>query len=176
MNLTEARDTIVKEIIIKGSAERIFEALTNPDQRMKWWGAEGRFQTTEMESDLRPGGRWAMRGTGLGGKPFSVVGEYRTIERPRLLVFTWLPDWHEGATESLVRFDRESRALRSGRKGRCHDSPLDAFRPDERGRTRTSGLATDSDVAAGIRGGPPPGSRECITLKGTRPEDRRKTS
>jgi Activator of Hsp90 ATPase homolog 1-like protein len=144
MNLTEARDTIVKEIIIKGSAERIFEALTNPDQRIKWWGAEGRFQTTEMESDLRPGGRWAMRGTGLGGKPFSVVGEYR--------------------------------ALRSGRKGRCHDSPLDAFRPDERGRTRTSGLATDSDVAAGIRGGPPPGSRECITLKGTRPEDRRKTS
>src|SRR6266481_3112049 len=70
--------------------------------------------------------------------------------------------------------DRESRALRSGRKGRCHDSPLDAFRPDERGRTRTSGLAADSDVAAGIRGGPPPGSRECITLKGTRPEDKRK--
>jgi uncharacterized protein YndB with AHSA1/START domain len=34
MNLTEARDTIVKEIIIKGSAERIFEALTNPDQRI----------------------------------------------------------------------------------------------------------------------------------------------
>src|SRR5215468_601428 len=51
--------------------------------------------------------------------------------------------------------DRESRALRSGRKGRCHDSPLDAFRPDERGRTRTSGLATDSELAAGTRGGPP---------------------
>src|SRR5260370_30944241 len=109
MNLKEARDTIVKEIIIKGSAERIFEALTNPDQRMKWWGAEGRFQTTEMESDLCPGGRWAMRGTGLGGKPFSVVGEYRTIERPRLLVFTWLPDWHERATGSLVRFDLDGK-------------------------------------------------------------------
>ena len=50
MNLTEARDTIVKEIIIKGSAERIFEALTNPDQRMKWWGAEGRFQGTSNNS------------------------------------------------------------------------------------------------------------------------------
>jgi len=46
MNLTEVHGTIVKEII-KGSAERIFEALTNPDQRMTWWGAEGRFQTTE---------------------------------------------------------------------------------------------------------------------------------
>jgi uncharacterized protein YndB with AHSA1/START domain len=37
MNLTDAGDTIVKEITIKGSAERVFEALTNPDQRMKWW-------------------------------------------------------------------------------------------------------------------------------------------
>jgi len=35
MNLTDTRDTIVKEITIKGSAEQIFEALTNPDQRMK---------------------------------------------------------------------------------------------------------------------------------------------
>jgi uncharacterized protein YndB with AHSA1/START domain len=92
---------------IRSSAERIFEALTNPDQRMKWWGAEGRFQTTQMESDLRAGGRWAMRGSGIGGKPFSVVGEYRNVEGPRLLVFTWLPSWQEKASESLVRFDLE---------------------------------------------------------------------
>jgi len=109
MNLTDASDTIVKEITIKASAERIFAALTDPDQRVTWWGADGRFRTTQMESDLRPGGRWVMRGIGLGGKPFSVAGEYRNIERPRLLVFTWLPDWHEGATESLVRFDLEEK-------------------------------------------------------------------
>ena len=109
MSLTDVHDAIVKEIAIKGSAERIFEALTNPDQRIKWWGAEGRFKTEQMESDLRPGGRWAMRGIGLGGKPFSVVGEYRSIARPRLLVFTWLPSWQEGATESLVRFDLDEK-------------------------------------------------------------------
>jgi uncharacterized protein YndB with AHSA1/START domain len=107
MRTTVASDAIVQEITIKASAERIFEALTNPDQRVKWWGSEGRFQTTHMESDLRPGGRWAMRGIGMGGRPFSVVGEYRSIERPRLLVFTWLPDWQGDATESLVRFDLE---------------------------------------------------------------------
>jgi glutathione S-transferase len=98
-------DTIVQEITIKGSAERIFEALTNPDQRIKWWGTEGRFQTTHMESDLRLGGKWMMRGIGIGGKPFTVGGEYQQIEPPRLLVFTWLPDWQEDATESIVRFD-----------------------------------------------------------------------
>jgi uncharacterized protein YndB with AHSA1/START domain len=109
MTSTVASDTIVHEITIKGSAERIFEALTDPDQRVKWWGSKGRFQATHVESDLRPGGRWMMRGTGIGGRPFQVVGEYRNIERPRLLAFTWLPDWQGDATESLVRFDLQEK-------------------------------------------------------------------
>ena len=45
--------------------------------------------------------------SGPGGKPFLVEGEYRQIERPRLLVFTWLPDWQEDVTETIVRFDLE---------------------------------------------------------------------
>jgi uncharacterized protein YndB with AHSA1/START domain len=105
MNSTSAIDAIVKEITIGASADRIFEALINPEQRMKWWGAEGRYQVTHMESDLRPGGPWKMRGLGMGGKPFSVAGKYRDIERPRVLAFTWIPDWDEDATETLVRFD-----------------------------------------------------------------------
>src|SRR5215470_8677571 len=153
MNLTDVGGTIVKEITIKGSAERIFEALTNPDQRVKWWGAEGRFQTTHMESDLRPGGRWVMRGTGMGGKPFSVLGTYRTIERPHLLVFTWLPDWHEGATESAVRFDlKEKDGVTTVR--------LTHSRLTSEG-ARTSRLAADS---ASIRGGPPPRARLTLHL------------
>lgn len=107
MKPTATSDTIVQEITIKAPADRIFQALTDPGQLVKWWGAEGRFQTTEMSADLRPGGNWMMRGTGMGGKPFAVRGQYREIERPRLLVFTWLPDWQEDATESLVRFDLE---------------------------------------------------------------------
>jgi uncharacterized protein YndB with AHSA1/START domain len=109
MNPRDASDTIVKEITIKAPAERIFEALTNPDQRLKWWGAEGQYRGTHMESDLRPGGKWMTSGIGKGGQPFSVAGEYRNIERPRLLVFTWLPDWDENASESLVRFDLDEK-------------------------------------------------------------------
>jgi len=107
MNPTSASDTIVQEIAIRGSADRVFVALANPDQRVKWWGGEGRFQAKRMESDLRPGGKWKMRGNGLGGKPFQVSGEYLKVERPRLLVFTWLPDWQEDAVASVVRFDLE---------------------------------------------------------------------
>jgi uncharacterized protein YndB with AHSA1/START domain len=109
MNPTDARDTIVKEIAIKAPADRIFEALTNPEQRLQWWGAEGQYRGTHMESDLRPGGKWITLGIGRGGKSFTVRGEYRKIERPHLLVFTWLPDWEENAPESLVRLDLDEK-------------------------------------------------------------------
>jgi uncharacterized protein YndB with AHSA1/START domain len=107
MNPTDDGDTIRKEIVIKAAAERVFEALMDPRQRVKWWGAEGRFQATHMESDLRPGGAWLMSGMGMGGKPFTVRGEYRSIDRPRLIEFTWLADWEENAQPTLVRFDLE---------------------------------------------------------------------
>jgi hypothetical protein len=113
MNPTSVSGTIVQEITIKGPAERIFEALTNPDERMKWWGAEGKFQTTQMESDLRPGGKWVMRGIGMGEKPFTVAGEYHKIERPRSLVFTLLP-WLRSLCALLLWISpRASISLRS---------------------------------------------------------------
>jgi uncharacterized protein YndB with AHSA1/START domain len=45
MNTTTVSDTIVQEITIKGSAERIFAALTDPQERLKWWasGASRRY-------------------------------------------------------------------------------------------------------------------------------------
>src|SRR5262245_53729385 len=109
MNTTQTNDAIIKEIVIHAPAERIFEALTDPQQRVKWWGIEGRFQATHMESDLRPGGTWVMRGTGMEGKPFTVQGEYRSIERPRVLEFTWLADWRAEAPPTLVRFDLDEK-------------------------------------------------------------------
>jgi uncharacterized protein YndB with AHSA1/START domain len=105
MNGTAVNDTIVEEITIRAPADRVFVALTSPQERVRWWGAEGRFRTTHVESDLRPGGKWLMRGVGLGGRPFTIAGVYREIERPRLLVFTWLPSWQDEPIETLVRFD-----------------------------------------------------------------------
>ena len=102
-------ETIVQEITIQAPAQRVFEALSDPQQRVKWWGAKGRFETTDMESDLRPGGKWVMRGSGMGGRPFTVGGEYRAVEPPRLLVFTWRPSWQTDGAESLVRFDLEEK-------------------------------------------------------------------
>lgn len=36
MTTTSATETIVKEIMINAPAERVFEALTNPNQRKEW--------------------------------------------------------------------------------------------------------------------------------------------
>lgn len=102
-------ETIVQQISIRAPAERVFAALVDPQQRIVWWGREGMFRSTHMESDPRPGGRWLQSGTGRDGKPFSIGGEYRIVERPRTLSFTWLPSWQANAQESLVRFDLEER-------------------------------------------------------------------
>jgi uncharacterized protein YndB with AHSA1/START domain len=107
MSAATTSETIVYEIAINAPAARVFAALTTPEQCVKWWGVAGRFQSTRMESDLRPGGKWIVYGTRGDGGEFTIRGEYREIARPHLLSFTWLPDWEEGAPESLVRFDLE---------------------------------------------------------------------
>lgn len=105
MNDSGANDTIVEEIAIRAPADRVFAALSSAEERVKWWGAEGRFKTTQVESDLRPGGKWMMRGIGLGGRLFTIQGVYQKVDRPRRLVFTWLPSWQDDPLETLVSFD-----------------------------------------------------------------------
>jgi uncharacterized protein YndB with AHSA1/START domain len=97
-------DTIVQEIAIRRPAEKIFEAMTNADELVKWWRVEGKFQIIHMESDLRPGGKWRMRLVGGRGTETVVSGEYRKIERPHLLILTWIRE-NEDATETLVRWE-----------------------------------------------------------------------
>jgi|HubBroStandDraft_1064217.scaffolds.fasta_scaffold01458_12 uncharacterized protein YndB with AHSA1/START domain len=100
-----SKDVIVREITIRASADTVFDALARPEERVAWWGRESRFRATRMESDLRPGGRWTMCFETPRG-PASVNGEYRAVERPRLLEFTWRPSWFDSA-ESLVRIELE---------------------------------------------------------------------
>jgi uncharacterized protein YndB with AHSA1/START domain len=127
--------TIVQEVTIKAAAERIFAALTKPDELLEWWVTEGKFRATHVESDLRPGGRWSMRlvsdRTG-DASCTSVHGEFRVIDPPRLLIFTWIRD-EEHHPETLVRWDLEE--TDGGTTIRVTHSGLTS----ERLRTRNSG-------------------------------------
>jgi uncharacterized protein YndB with AHSA1/START domain len=107
---TTANDAIVQEISIHASAERIFEAITNPSELLKWWRSEGKFEAIQVECELRPGGRWLMVVTGdcKTGKNSRVSGQYREIDRPRLLTFTWVREG-EDTNETLVRWELDER-------------------------------------------------------------------
>src|SRR5580693_3259776 len=105
MSQTSADESIVTEITIEATPERIFDALTVPAERLAWWGGGSAiFKTEAMDSDLRVGGKWEMRGM-TGERPFSITGEYREVDRPRALAFTWSPSWSPEAAGSLVRFE-----------------------------------------------------------------------
>ena len=100
-------DRIVQEVVIMAPAERIFRALTRPEELLQWWVAEDKFHLIEAECDLQPGGKWRMRVAGrcAAGSPVSTVfGEYRDVEPPRLLTYTWIRE-NENWPETLVRWD-----------------------------------------------------------------------
>ena len=111
MAVTETPAIIVETIAIKAPIEAVFAALTVPDQLVQWWGSEGSYHTTAMETDLRPGGAWKTTGTGRDGEPFSVSGTYRAVDAPRLVEFTWRHDWSEtnDIPETLVRYELNER-------------------------------------------------------------------
>jgi uncharacterized protein YndB with AHSA1/START domain len=105
--ITVHDDEIVQEVTIKAPAARIFAALTRPEELLKWWAAEGKFQLVHAECNLQPGGKWLMRLHGGRKDELSsstVHGEYRDVEPPYLLTYTWIRE-KEDYPETLVRWD-----------------------------------------------------------------------
>lgn len=103
---TPNADEIVSEIRIDAPAERIFQALVDPSQVVRWWGQAGIYRCTKFENDLRVGGIWRASGVDGQGREFEVSGEYLEIERPRLLSSTWMATW-TGEAKTKVRWELE---------------------------------------------------------------------
>ena len=74
MHISADQDEIVSEIEIAVPAERVFQALVDPEQVLKWWGQTGVYRCTEFEADVRRGGRWRSTGMGPNGR-FEVTGK-----------------------------------------------------------------------------------------------------
>jgi uncharacterized protein YndB with AHSA1/START domain len=96
------------ERLIAASPERVFDLWTDPDLLVKWWGPEG-FDVPAHALDVRPGGQWRTTMRSPEGKLHRVSGIYRTIDKPRRLVFTWAWDQDDGSrgheTEVTVTFE-----------------------------------------------------------------------
>jgi uncharacterized protein YndB with AHSA1/START domain len=108
--ITPDQDTITGEIFIAAPPARVFEAITDPVQMPKWWGARDQYHLTESKADLRVGGKWSTDGVGVDGKKFRVEGEYLEIDPPRLLVYTWLPSFAH-PVKTVVRWELEPQSV-----------------------------------------------------------------
>jgi uncharacterized protein YndB with AHSA1/START domain len=101
-------DELITEVQIAAPRERVFEAIIDPQQRIKWWGRPGLYRATKFTGDLRVGGKWRTEGDSGGGRTFFVYGEYLQVDPPRLLEHTWVASW-SGEAQTTVRWELEEK-------------------------------------------------------------------
>jgi uncharacterized protein YndB with AHSA1/START domain len=103
-------DSVVVELEIAATPDRVFQALTDETQLFTWWGSEPSVDLSTFTMDARKGGRYDYQCTPKGNKDFGPIteqlkqngkvvfrchGEVLEIDPPRLLVWSWIANWHE---------------------------------------------------------------------------------
>ncbi|HEY2636779.1 MAG TPA: SRPBCC domain-containing protein [Solirubrobacteraceae bacterium] len=79
------------------SPEDVFDAWTSPEVLTRWWAAQPTWTSPGCEVDLRVGGRYVLRmRNDETGDVYAVGGEYREVDRPRRLVYTWRWEGDDG--------------------------------------------------------------------------------
>ena len=85
----EGTDTILEvRRVIRAPRERVFQAWTTPAD-VKRWSAPGPIEVVLSEIDLRVGGRYKLNMREPDGTPHDAYGEYREVNPPRRVVYTW---------------------------------------------------------------------------------------
>jgi uncharacterized protein YndB with AHSA1/START domain len=111
--ISTTADAVIGEVEIAASPEKIFRALADSQQLMVWWGQSGACKATVWEMDPRPGGKWRFEAAEPTGKiavnnisHFEAHGEILEFSPPRLLVYTWIANWHiDPKRVTVVRWD-----------------------------------------------------------------------
>jgi uncharacterized protein YndB with AHSA1/START domain len=108
--LTEHRERILRiERTFHAPIERVFDAWTNADVLRRWLHVDPDWETPVAEAEVLVGGsiRIVMRDPSDGAQ-YGASGEYRLIERPHRLVFTWTFDHHPG-NQQLIQLEFSER-------------------------------------------------------------------
>ncbi len=96
----EATATSDREIVVtrvfEAPRELVFEAWTDPDQVVQWWGPHG-FTTTIHEIDVRPGGLWRFVMHGPDGTDYDNKVVFVEVVKPERLVYN-----HGGGEETAT--------------------------------------------------------------------------
>ncbi|WP_454674636.1 SRPBCC family protein [Achromobacter pestifer] len=84
--------------------ERVWQAWTDPQALMRWFGPAGTRQVLVADTDVRVGGAYLVGFVTEDGQSHYASGEYREVEPQRRLVFTWA--WRDTPEEaSLITLD-----------------------------------------------------------------------
>jgi uncharacterized protein YndB with AHSA1/START domain len=91
---------VVVQRILPVDPDRAFDAWLEPSELRTWMAP-----VSDVEVDARVGGgfRIVMDRDEAHGGPIEHGGEYRELDRPRRLVFTWISPYTDG--ESVVTVD-----------------------------------------------------------------------
>jgi len=84
--------------------ERVFDAWLDPKLAGRWLFTTPESESHTIELDVRVGGRWKVVDR-RDGVDYTAIGEYRLIDRPRRLVFTFgMPQFSPEFAEVTVEF------------------------------------------------------------------------
>ena len=118
---TVIQDTVEREVTYPQPIERVWAALTEPEQMRRWFCDKG------IDGDLRPGARirflWSNHTSG------AIV---ETVEPPRRFAFRWVPGMFERADlpleeQDLTLVDFTLDAVDGGTRLRLVESGFAAF-------------------------------------------------
>ena len=97
--------------IIDASPARVFDAWTDADG-MRRWMRPGSVADAECELDIREGGGFRIVMVTPDGDRLEHTGEYRVVDRPHKLVFTWISGGTDGR-ETVVTVELFERGERT---------------------------------------------------------------
>jgi uncharacterized protein YndB with AHSA1/START domain len=84
--------TLVLERVFPAERRAVFRAFGDPDRLARWWGPEG-FTIPSLTLDPVVGAAYRIEMQPPEGDPFHLTGEFRAVEPPERLAFTfnWEP-------------------------------------------------------------------------------------
>jgi uncharacterized protein YndB with AHSA1/START domain len=77
------------ERVLPAPREEVFAAFTDPEQLARWWGPEG-FSVPSLRFEPRLGESYRIEMQPPDGDPFSLTGEFRRVEPPARLDYTFV--------------------------------------------------------------------------------------
>jgi uncharacterized protein YndB with AHSA1/START domain len=79
------------ERVMAATRPAVFQAHADPELLAQWWGPKG-FTAPIVDVDLRAGGSYRIAMQPPDGEPFYLGGEFREVDPPTRLVYTFRYD------------------------------------------------------------------------------------